>query len=113
MSVLETAASPAPQHETTSTLRHSNPTHLHLSAWLLLLMRRHTTLPVDAPAMSRTPADILPQAAEGQDGHLRASLYLPQFLQEPIDSSKFPESVLAPRVAQRGIEVCLLGCRML
>jgi hypothetical protein len=39
------------------------------------------------------------------DGSLQKQLYLPQFLNKPIDSSKFPDTCLAPRVAQRGIEV--------
>jgi hypothetical protein len=41
----------------------------------------------------------------GSDSSLQKHLYMPQFLNKPIDSSKFPETCVGPRVAKRGIEV--------
>jgi hypothetical protein len=36
---------------------------------------------------------------------MQKQLYMPQFLTRPVDSKEFPQSCVAPRVAQRGIEV--------
>lgn len=52
-------------------------------------------------------ADKMSKPTEAPNGgSLQQHLYLPQFLTKPIDSSTFPEACVAPRVAQRGIEVC-------
>lgn len=51
--------------------------------------------------MSWVPAIHQP----GSDSSLQKQLYLPQFLTTPIDVTTFPETCVAPRVAQRGIEV--------
>lgn len=48
---------------------------------------------------------IAPIHTPGTDSSLQQQLYLPHFLTAPIDSSKFPETCVAPRAAQRGIEV--------
>lgn len=48
---------------------------------------------------------IAPIHTSGTDSSLQQQLYMPHFLTAPIDSAKFPETCVAPRAAQRGIEV--------
>lgn len=47
---------------------------------------------------------IAPIHHPGMENSLQQQLYLPHFLTAPIDSATFPETCVAPRAAQRGIE---------